>query len=768
MEPLDYGESVKQPGGEPDPGATARPARPPAYLDQYGPYRVIDQLGEGGFGVVYLGERREPMVQRVALKVLKPGENTHGLEERFDIERQALALLDHPNIAKIYDAGVSAAGRPYFAMEYIAGETLGAYVARRQPGVPERLRIFLAIVHAVAHAHSHGIIHRDLKPANVLVREQDGIAHPKIIDFGIAKAVYLTGGVHTMRGEAIGTPEYMSPEQAGAPVGDLDNRTDIYSLGVLLFELLTEQLPFDAERLRSTPVARLSDVIAHMPVRRAGQVDPAFRGDVETIIAKAMHKDREKRYATVAELAEDVERFMDGRAILARRDSVAYVAARRVRQVSGRRPVGVALLTLVVVVALTQYALAPAVLSSASVGHWFESVLMVTANFLGSAGALERVRVITLTDSEPPTALGAVAGISGVRDDDIRSERLVHAALMTRLAAAQPAGVVVDISFKEPDSGPDYDEELGRALGRLDEARVPWAMLVRPWPLHTPANLVPSILGDSRVPYGAATLAKGKSLCHMVLYARNQNGEPVPSLPLRAFAALQQPTANVSVVEHSDARARLFYWRPDPARPGVRVHVGKPDDVPITAVRAVGEGGTDEGLNEDDEVALFEFRMPAENALRAGTHTMGEALAASDAELRGWYGGKVVVIGNGRAGVDQYLDRDRTLLGVHALAAGLDRLLAASTRRTLGFTNELLVLGIAAVGGLIIGKNCARMGWDRAVLLLGVSLLLLIASVCGYNYLGLLFNPIPSVIALLLACEVTGWLSPAPLKFRAA
>jgi eukaryotic-like serine/threonine-protein kinase len=243
----------------------------PAALEKpaaVGPYSVIEQLGEGGFGTVYLAEQSGPIRRQVALKIIKPGMDTRRVISRFESERQALALMDHPGIARVYDAGATDSGRPYFAMEVVRGEPLTDYSARAGLPLNQRLVLFQQVCNAVQHAHQKGIIHRDLKPANVLVTTVDGQPVPKIIDFGIAKATeaatdFITQTAATAdHPHLLGTPQYMSPEQAGAGSGSgIDTRSDVYSLGVILYELLAGAPPFDPARLRSLPLAEVLRII---------------------------------------------------------------------------------------------------------------------------------------------------------------------------------------------------------------------------------------------------------------------------------------------------------------------------------------------------------------------------------------------------------------------------------------------------------------------------------------------------------------------------
>ena len=326
-------------------GADLPVARSEKPGDRIGRYKLLRQLGEGGCGVVYLAEQEEPVRRQVALKIIKLGLDTKNVIGRFEAERQALALMDHPNIARVFDAGATETGRPFFVMELVQGAKITTYCDENSLVTEARLKLFVKVCQAVQHAHQKGIIHRDLKPSNILVTVRDGVATPKVIDFGIAKATtdqrLTEKTVFTAIEQFIGTPAYMSPEQAEMSQLGVDTRTDIYALGVLLYELLTGVTPFDARQLRqagldeirriireqepATPSTRLSTMVAgELTVTAARRrTEPprlihSVRGELDWIVLKALEKDRNRRYETPTSLAADIERHLNNELVTAR------------------------------------------------------------------------------------------------------------------------------------------------------------------------------------------------------------------------------------------------------------------------------------------------------------------------------------------------------------------------------------------------------------------------------------------------------------------
>ncbi len=326
-----------------------------------GRYQLLERLGEGGCGVVYLAEQFEPVLRRVAFKIIRLGMDTESVIARFEAERQALALMDHPNIAHVLDAGATETGRPYFVMEWVRGVKITQFCDENQFDTRQRLKLFIQVCHAIQHAHQKGVIHRDIKPSNILVALHDKVAVPKVIDFGIAKATegrLSDNTVFTAFDQFIGTPAYMSPEQADRSGLDVDTRSDIYSLGVLLYELLTGRTPFDSKQLiksgvdairrtlrenepppPSTLLTSLSNTelttLASQRHAEPPKLILELRGDLDWIVMKTLEKDRQRRYETANGLAMDVERYLKNEPVVARPPSRLYRFQKMVQRNTG-------------------------------------------------------------------------------------------------------------------------------------------------------------------------------------------------------------------------------------------------------------------------------------------------------------------------------------------------------------------------------------------------------------------------------------------------
>ena len=345
--PSDESSSDRTPATE-----STKAASQPAKM-QIGPYRLLQQIGEGGMGTVWAADQTEPVRRRVAIKLIRSGTDSKDIIARFEAERQALAMMDHQNIARVFDAGTTDDGDLYFVMELVNGVSITRYCDENKLGIRERLELFIPVCAAIQHAHQKGIIHRDIKPSNVMVMNHDGKAIPKVIDFGLAKALEHTtrlseNSIYTEFGKIVGTVQYMSPEQAQMNPLDVDTRSDIYSLGVLLYELLTGSTPLDKKTLSDKALLQLLEVIREKEPPRpsvrlndsgekiagiseqrkisASKLQSILRGELDWVVMKALEKDRNRRYGSASDFAEDVERYLQDEPVKARPPSRIYRA----------------------------------------------------------------------------------------------------------------------------------------------------------------------------------------------------------------------------------------------------------------------------------------------------------------------------------------------------------------------------------------------------------------------------------------------------------
>jgi serine/threonine protein kinase/WD40 repeat protein len=422
-------------------GPTSVPVNPSSELlgRLIGPYKLLQQIGEGGMGVVYMAEQKEPVERRVALKIIKPGMDSRQVIARFEAERQALALMDHQNIAKVFEAGTTDNDRPYFVMELVKGVPITKYCDEKRLSLKERLGLMIPVCLAIQHAHQKGIIHRDIKPTNVLIAQYDGRPVPKVIDFGVAKATAHKLTERTMfteLGQIIGTLEYMSPEQAELNQLDIDTRSDIYSLGVLLYELLTGTTPFDKQTLRAVafhemlrvireeepakPSNRLSTIDTLPSVAAVRSIEPArlskmVRGELDWIVMKALEKDRTRRYETAVSLSSDLNRYLNDEQVQACPPSVRYRLGKFVRRNK------VTLATIVVV--------AVALIIGTALSTW-QALRATEAEFQAKANETRAL-------SEERRAIAAAAAESAAKQAEASQRQIAEANERRALAAAE-------------------------------------------------------------------------------------------------------------------------------------------------------------------------------------------------------------------------------------------------------------------------------------------------------------------------------------------
>lgn len=728
-------------------------------------YRLLSELHRGGQGIVYQAIQ-ESTHRKVAIKVpLEAPAPSSASQKRFAREVELVAQLQHPNIVSIFDSGVTSDGRRYFVMDYIRGLRLREHVQRNHLTLEAALALFCNVCRAVHHAHQRGIVHRDLKPGNVVVTN-DGVV--KVLDFGLAKS--LTPDALTAvstSGEFVGTLAYTSPEQVRGQSRDVDQRSDVYSLGVMLYELLTGRLPVTASGELATTVEQIcrgepvppgeawspeSGIVRECDSVAQRTLNP-FDADLETIVLKPLAKEPSRRYATAEELAADLERYLAGEPIAARRDSIGYVLMTRLRTLSQRHRWTAYAVCLLVAAAIANFIGVPIFYRQTGASAWWERTLTRWAPWSARSIDFDEIRIIALTDQTDIAALAAQENLPDLDDKTPRSLRRLHGRLMARLAAAKCRVVVWDIAF--PSESP-FDEDFVAGAGQLTRSGTPVVVGVKTWWLDADRDIAlsPRIAAQVIPGCNAAGLGSGAPW-RLQLCARRGLLDPLPSLALAAFAAQRQPGARVEYKLNAAERAiELFYQPAGSSRRSLET-----DHVAFSSLLTKDDrsGAYDPvqfGLKPTDTLALQIVDVAPTEAFEAITHEYADVLGAAEAQLRAWFQSRLVFVADLRSGVDRHAHPDgRELPGCYSHVSGVAAMLAAAPLRADTWKRHLEILAGAALLGVLLGSRLATRRGLRWLAVGFAGLLMAAGSAAAFALRGYVVNPFPAMVALVCATE---------------
>lgn len=762
------GSAPRDPGRSPAPGHDAAPAGPgasasgaggvpvsaeaptqpaaPLPIDpprRVGRYRLVRLIARGGMGDVYEAVQDQPR-RTVAVKLLRAGSLSASAVRRFERESQLLATLRHPGMAQVYEAGTHETPDgpvSYYAMELVEGaRPITAYAAAEGCSREDRIELMVRVCNAVQHGHEHGVIHRDLKPANILVG-RDG--RPRVIDFGVARwAGAGTDGdsMHTSVGELVGTLQYMSPEQCEGDPALVSPCTDVYALGVVLYELLLGRLPYDLSRANVPAAIR---VIRAVAPTKPGAIDPSTRGDLETVILTALQKDPAQRYATAAALRDDLERLLRAEPIRARRPGPWRRARSLARSLAAREPL-LALAAAAAIGAGTALALAvPVSLATAPL----DRALHQAAAAIRPA-TLDSVRLLAVTDDTDVEAAAAALGLEGVVEPDRRTWRRLYGRVLELLAQAGARAVAFDIAFA---GDHPFDADFVHGVEALRAAGADTIAGWHSWSAETGDPIRMSAAIESVVRRGAATARTsplGPWRTDLALHRPGSGARA--SFVLTAWMAFQHPGAAASwTVDAERARIDVAFAPSAPARPAPQRRV-----VHASAAERIDADAPELGLLRADVMLVREIEMPPDAALARATLDLGEFVEAAPARRAEMVGGSAVVVAVTRGRADTHTAADgRVFHGATVHAAALSDLLKDRAVRYPGRVEWLgVLLGFAGAGALAsYGSSTARARvlWACGIAAAAVILSLLARWVAQYAC-----NPGVPMVALAVAAAL--------------
>lgn len=706
-------------------------------------FRVLRELGRGGQGVVYQAIQIRTK-RKVAIKSIRANAfDSESALRRFQREIEVVAQLKHPNIIAILHADVMSDGQKFYAMEYVHGQPFDLYVRSHSLSDGQLIRLFEKVCSAVAYAHDRGVIHRDLKSDNILV---DADGQPHILDFGLAK--YLFGSPKTwasMSNQVVGTLPYMSPEQVGGSSSTIDVRTDVYALGVILFHALTGRFPIETNADIGAAINRILSGVHQRPT----DIRPDIDGEIDTMVFKCLATDPERRYQSAGELSADIRNYIEGRPILAKRDSVAYLLRSRYRLFVRRQQaiamIGVGVITLAIAIGL----LNPLVRSWTPLEQVFSRIVSMRVPRETVQLPMAHVSVIELTDESNAPQLAAHEKLPEITRETPSSGRPLHGHLMKRLAAGLPRVVCWDIQF--PVCTP-YDAEFLEGVASLRSNGIPVVIAVRSWWADDLGR--PQICQDFAGVTTFGNFSMDTSSPPWKIPTAMQRGvrDALPSLSLAAVAAFRRPDAEASYIIQSEQNNIAIRYRKSTAHAAL-IWDGEPDVVRVATVQ--NEAGDDEarGLMAGDRIAISLIDVPSDKVLSDIRRDYAAVMSASDDQLMQWFKGRAVFVADLRDGKDRFQFPGRAPIAGcygHAEAANelLNQLTPQQIERASLTTLRHVDLAVCAMLGIVIGAFLRRgRHWAAlacAAVLVGISAFA--ASTGQY-----LWNPIVPIATLLIA-----------------
>lgn len=732
-----------------------------------GRYRLVRLLGAGGMGAVYLAEQERPSRQ-VALKIIRGGMMTPDGLKRFEVETEILGRLHHPAIAQVYEAGVQPTDTgpmPWFAMEYVpGGEPIDVHCRGNGLSPAQRIALMERVCDAAQHAHDRGVIHRDLKPDNILVAAE---GHPKIIDFGVARVTDSELGpraARTSAGEVVGTLSYMAPEQLEGEHPRIDERADVYALGAVLYQLLTDRLPHDVEDLSIVEAARRIREEAPLPARRA---NPELSVDLDSVLTAALRQNPAHRYSSAADLRDDLRRVLAGEPVRPPRISPATYALSWSRAAARRGGPALVIGCAAVALIIAQVLLAPLFFLRSDIGGWVERTL-----FSGGAPSdlpvdLSRSCVIAISPEVDFAALGSAAGIEGVSTTNLRTLRPLYGMLCERLAEAGPRVVVFDLMFRAP--SPEGDAAMARGIRRLRAAGITTLVVNPVWDVDEQGmpELAPALRALVRWGACSGNFNSAEPWCADVV-VRRAGAEPMPSLAIAAMARCRLPDAEAAFdINPVDSTVTTQFFRVNPEQPAARAWLGTPIRqrvAEITRITTLRKDDRALGLREGDELARLVLHLPTTQELDRATIRFDIAMHMAPDELRRRVRDKAVFVGKMLDEDDLHpTPDDRRLHGVYANAIAFETLLNDDPIRTPTVAQTWwITTGFAAIGTII--AIAYRRRTVVVTMLAATSLISVIVAVLAFRYSGWLVNPLVPTAAMVLAAVLATMvpIRPAP------